>query len=152
MTAAVVIGVGNPFRHDDGIGPTAAELVGQAAPEVDVFELDGEAVGLMTAWADRQVAIVIDAMRAGGAAGSIHRVEVGVDPLPDWAPQGSTHGAGLAEAVALGRALDLLPGQLIVYGVEPADVSDGQGLSPAVQHALPELVDRIVAEVSSRCA
>ena len=38
--------------------------------------------------------------------------------MPTWAPGASSHHAGLAAAVDLGRALDRLPGHLVIYGVE----------------------------------
>ncbi len=149
---ATVIAVGNSYRRDDGVGPAASVLVRRALPGVDVVELDGEPTRVIDAWAGRELAIVIDAVRGGGAPGSIHRIDTAVDPLPGGRAHGSTHRAGLAEAVALGRALDRLPARLVVFGVEPADLTDGEGLSPAVQRALPALAEQIVAEVSGRCA
>ena len=42
----VVIGVGNEFRHDDGIGPAVvARLRGQAPAAVDLLVSDGEPAG-----------------------------------------------------------------------------------------------------------
>jgi hydrogenase maturation protease len=49
--------------------------------------------------------------------------------------------------VDLGRALDRLPAHLVIYGVEVLDVSPGEGLSPAVEHAVPELVEQLSAEL-----
>lgn len=147
----VVIGIGNLMCGDDGIGPAAiaclerTDLVDPVlGPELVV--LDGEPARLMEAWRERRRAIVIDAARCNTAAGSIHRLEVGADPLPPWRTGASSHRAGLAEAVALGRALDRLPERLIVFGVEPADVSLGQGLSSELRAALPTLLEQVVAE------
>ena len=146
----MVIGLGNPMRRDDGIGPAAAALLEREPPaDTDIIALDGESTRLIEAWRDRSRAIVIDAVAAGDAAGTIHEVEVSTDALPDWAAGASTHGAGIAEAVALGRALDRLPAELVVFGVEPADLSHGPGLSPAVDAALPDLVERIRRRVAS---
>ncbi len=61
---AVVIGVGNPFRRDDGIGPAAAaEIERQHLPGVRVVISDGEPAGLLEAWAGVDLAIVVDAIR-----------------------------------------------------------------------------------------
>lgn len=142
----MVIGVGNPMRRDDGAGPAAITLLA-GTPELDLVVLDGEATRLLEAWRGRSLAIVIDATRTGDAPGTIHRLDLDVDDVPD-ATNTSSHGAGLAAAVALARALDALPGRLIVYGVEPGDLSMGEGLSPPVSTALSELVGRVRSELA----
>ncbi len=144
MKSVVVIGLGNTMRRDDGVGPAAVALLEDSPPPgTDVVGLDGEATRVIDAWQGRNRAIVIDAVLTGEPAGTIHEVEVGRDALPDWHPGPSSHGAGVAEAVALGRALGRLPEELIVLGVEPADVSHGPDLTAAVADALPGLVDRV---------
>ena len=147
--ALVIIGIGNPMRRDDGIGPAAVaclERTDLAGAGPELLTLGGEPTGLLEAWQRRWRTIVIDAARSDATAGTIHRVEVGADPLPPWAAGSSSHSAGLAEAVALGRALDRLPEHLIVFGVEAADVSLGEGLSGEVRAALPSLVRQVVGE------
>ncbi len=140
----LVIGLGNTMRRDDGVGPAAIELLekGETGGAETVI-LDGESTRLIEAWRNRSRAIVIDAVVAGEPAGTIHEVDVGRDSLPDWAAGATTHGAGIAEAVALGRVLDRLPTELIVFGVEPADMTHGPGLSDPVGAALPALVERV---------
>jgi len=147
----IVIGIGNTMRRDDGVGIVAVErLADRIAPHAaDIVTTDGESTRLIEAWAGADWAVVVDAMHSGEQAGSVRRLEVGRDALPSWAPGASSHHAGLAEAVDLGRALDRLPGHLIIYGVEVHDVSAGEGLSPAVENAVPELVERLAAEVAA---
>ncbi len=152
MKPAAVIAIGSPFRRDDGVGHVAAEDLRPLLPEADVLCLDGEPTRLVDAWAGRRLAVVIDAVRSGRPAGTLHRVEVGVDAFPAAGMRPSTHGFGLAEAVALGDALDLRPDALIVYGVEPEDLSTGSGLSAPVRAAVPALVARVAAEVKQLCA
>ncbi|NNC81571.1 MAG: hydrogenase maturation protease [Acidimicrobiales bacterium] len=150
----VIIGIGNAMRRDDGVGLAAIAHLedtesNSADGAVEFRALDGEPTRLIEAWRGRRRAVVIDAARAGATAGAIHRVEVGVDPLPDWANIASSHSAGLAEAIALARAVDALPDQLIVFGVEPGDLSMGEGLSAEVESAVPPLVQRILDEVAA---
>ncbi|MFF4650767.1 hydrogenase maturation protease [Streptomyces sp. NPDC001380] len=66
--------------------------------------------------------------------------------------QASSHGLGLGEAVELARALDRLPGRLVVYAVEGRDTSCGTGLSEPVAEAVGPLADRIAAEVAGHLA
>ena len=148
----VLIGIGNVMRHDDGVGPAAVAMAAERFPavqpgvELDLLVLDGEPTRLVEAWRGRRLAIVVDAARSASPAGAIHRVEVGCDALPSWTGRASTHSAGLAEAVALARALDVLPGRLVVFGVEAGDLSLGEGLTPAVRAALAPLIDGVAAE------
>ncbi len=144
-----IIGIGNTMRGDDSIGPSA---IGCLRPrthrgnQVELIVLDGEPARLIEAWRDRRRAIVIDAAAGGGTPGHIHRIDVDTHPLPAPGAVASSHHGGLAEAVALGRALDRLPDQLIVYAVEAADLSLGAPLSDQVRAALPQLIDQVVAE------
>ena len=163
MTARpVVIGVGNPMRGDDGVGAAAVDGVRQRvaldAPGPDLVVLDGEPTRLIDAWRDREQVIVIDAARSGAPPGTIHRIELGstIDPdhpangpMPGSTRSASSHGAGVAEAIALAGALDALPTRLVLLAVEAADVAMGAGLSPAVSAVVPELVERVLAEVAS---
>src|SRR5512135_998350 len=48
---ALVVGVGNPVRGDDGVGPAVAALVrAQARPDVEVAELHGDLTALLDLW------------------------------------------------------------------------------------------------------
>ena len=149
MTAAatLVIGVGNPARGDDGVGhAVVARVAERADPLIDTLLLDGEPARLVEAWTGRRHAVVVDAVRAGASPGTIHEIRVtgtGAAPLDRWDPATGTHGAGVAAAVALGRALGRLPPELVVVGIEPGDISTGAGLSPAVAAEVDALADRV---------
>lgn len=151
-SSIVIIGVGNAMRHDDGLGVEAVARLGRSLGSgqgvgTELLTTSGEPTRLIEAWTGRRLAVVIDAIRTGTPSGSIHRLVVGTDPLPHWASADSSHSAGLAEAVTLARALDRLPDELIIYGVEAANLSLGEGLSAPVEAALPALVRRVLAEV-----
>jgi hydrogenase maturation protease len=150
MAGAVrIIGVGNPLRRDDGVGWAAARAIRRAAPAVRVLELEGEGAALLEAWAEAETVIVIDAVRGGAAPGTVYRFEPPRDRLPRTFASTSTHAFGLPDAVQLGEALGQLPRRLIVYGVEGADFTAGEGLSAEVAAAVPALVARVVAEVEA---
>jgi hydrogenase maturation protease len=147
--ATAVIGVGNLLRGDDGVGPAvAAELEKSPPGDTDIIVLDGEVTALIEAWRGRRLAVLVDAVATGSSPGTIHELVVGRDEVPEWGAGFGTHAAGLAEGVALARALDRLPDELRIVGVEPADVSLGAGLSPAVKAAVPELVALVLARVA----
>jgi hydrogenase maturation protease len=139
--AVLVIGVGNRFGADDGVGPAVIDRVRQLCPETATVETDGEAARLVEAWDDADLVVLVDAVRSGAAPGTVHRlvIERG-DPAEDLggacAPT-SSHAAGVAEAWALGEALDRTPARLVVLGVEGADFGPGHRLSDEVARAVP---------------
>ena len=121
MSKTLVIGVGNAFRGDDGVGLIVAQQLR---------------------------ALAVDAVSSGSEPGIIHRYEATGQPLPTLFFGGSTHAFGLAEAIELARSLDRLPDQLVVYGVEGKAFELGTGLSPVVEAAAGSLVELISRELS----
>jgi hydrogenase maturation protease len=61
--------------------------------------------------------------------------------------QGTLHAAGLAEALVLAGALDVLPPTLIIYGIQPLSLDWSQNLTEPLQAALPDLINSIVEAV-----
>jgi hydrogenase maturation protease len=145
----VVIGVGNEYRADDGVGPAVLGLLRDVVPgDVPLVRSDGESTRLLEAWTGAATAIVIDAVGGGQARpGTLHRhvVTSGAGPLPDRGA--SSHDLGVGIAVALGSALGRLPGRLIVHGIQGADFGQGIGLSPAVAARIGDLAAAVLADV-----
>ncbi|MFI6471232.1 hydrogenase maturation protease [Streptomyces sp. NPDC050516] len=152
-TRIAVIGVGNDFRRDDGVGWAVIELLRQRAasrpfPAGTVLATcDGDPVRLIGLWEGADLAVVVDAAHAHPARpGLVHRLELDAGRLRR--PTTSSHGLGLGEAVELARVLGRLPGRLIVYAVEGADSSLGAGLSEPVGAVVEPLVQDVEAEVT----
>ena len=147
---AVVIGVGNEFRRDDGAGPeVVARLRGQVPKGAELLVSDGEPTRMIEAWQGMPLAVVVDAVRAEPPVpGRLHRL---VLDCADGAPPGalSSHGLGLEDAIGLAQALGRMPDRLIVHAVEAADLTQGTGLSPAVAAVIDELAAAVLRELSS---
>lgn len=144
----VVIGIGNPYRCDDGVGPAIVDqLTRLSLPNVEVVTADGEPTQLLDAWTGTDLAVVIDAVLCAPAEpGRIHRTDLhGISTLPAAT---SSHGLGVPEAVLLGAALDRLPARLVVYAVEAARLDFGTDLSPPVAAAVPEVVAAVLDEIA----
>lgn len=146
----VVIGIGNSFRGDDGVGPAVADaLGGRVGDDVTVVGLDGEPARVVEAWRGASLAIVVDAMSAGLDPGTFRRFRVGADLMPPPGPSASSHSLGVAEAVELATALGAMPDELIVYGVEGACYREGEGLSDPVAAASGRVADAVLAELGA---
>ncbi|MFJ8962616.1 hydrogenase maturation protease [Lentzea sp. NPDC102401] len=137
---SVVIGVGNEFRRDDGVGPAVARAVAASGVHAEIS--DGDPVRLMEAWDGAAVVVIVDAVLCTDAIpGHWHRTT-----LPHTVPAASSHGLGVPEAVELAEALDRRPERLVIYAVEVADISFGTGLTPAVAAVVAPLTASVLAE------
>ncbi len=147
----VIIGVGNPLARDEGLGPRAIQRLARRSLPQGVEAIDAgtdllAAIGDLEA-ADR--AILIDAVRAGCRPGTIHRftletlLEKSVDG-PEWR---SAHGLTVVAAIRLATATGTRLPPTVVFGVEPGEVALGEGLTPAVEAALDELIEKVLAEI-----
>lgn len=127
-----VIGVGNPWRGDDGAGPAVARAAGGVST--------ADPARLLDLWEGARHAVVVDACVSGAAPGTIHRGDAGRPAQP-----ASTHGIGVADAIALARSLGRLPPRLDVYAIEGADFGHGDRLTPAVAAAVDALAGELRA-------
>jgi hydrogenase maturation protease len=144
----LVVGIGNPDRGDDGIGPLVVrQLIGRVSRDVAIIERSGDALALIDDWEGRDAVILVDAAAPGGTPGCVHRIDLLRDALPPELSLSSTHGFGVAEAVGLADALDLLPAQVIAYAIEGANFDAGAPISPQVAAVTAEVADRVAAEL-----
>jgi len=141
----LVIGIGNEYRGDDGVGlAVARELRVKNPPDMLIIESSGDGAALMEAWKGAQSVIVIDAASSGGAPGTIHRFDALAQSIPTGFSFHSTHAFGVAEAIGLAQVLQQLPPRLLVYAIEGENFSAGVGLSPEVAKA----VQKVIAQIS----
>ena len=150
MAETIVIGIGNPLRGDDGIGPAVIAWLREHELPPDVEAIDGGTAGLdlVSMWMGHRRAILVDAANMKRAPGEWMRFTPDTVQLKDNDLQFSLHNAGLTEALALGAALGTLPDEVIVYGVQPASIDWSAGLSDEMQQAVPMVGDAILREIA----
>ncbi|WP_346891755.1 hydrogenase maturation protease [uncultured Roseibium sp.] len=141
----LIVGVGNALRGDDGVGPFVAEALSARGLATHVHAGDG--TGLIDLFETHDQIVLIDATRSGTDPGTLIVLDAVANKLPADLFHYSTHRFGLAEAVETARALGTLPEHLQVYGIEGADFSAGDHLSPAVRETAEKLIDRIAETV-----
>ena len=147
-TRITVIGIGNAFRRDDGVGVSVARRLRDRVPtHVLISEESGEGASLMEAWKNAERVILIDAVRSGVAAGTIYRFEANSGALPTEYFCCSTHSFGVGQTIELARALNQLPERLIVYGIEGEDFASGGDLSAAVERAAAAVCDQVLDDI-----
>jgi hydrogenase maturation protease len=154
MTAAksstIVIGIGNIYCRDDGVGIIVAQRLKQhLLSGVAILEESGEGARLLEAWRNAAVAILVDAVHSGAPTGTIHRLNANTAHIPDKFFHHSTHAFGLAEAIELARALHQLPLRTIVYGIEGSNFGAGVGLCGPVEQAAAAVVAWVLSEIEA---
>jgi hydrogenase maturation protease len=148
----LVIGYGNTLRRDDGVGVRAADLLQQdprlgGVDVLAVHQLTPE-LALDIGVASLVVFIDADAAAEPGA--------VDVQPVTPSSTQATTgsgassHHVGAAELLALAAALGGGSPSAWSVAIGVDDLGVGEGLSPAVEAALPEVLAAVVAAVGGR--
>lgn len=147
----LVLGLGNVLCGDDGLGAVAVHLLQSRyrAPE-GVLVLDGGTLGLslLPHLEQAREAILVDAIRADGPPGSLVRME-GDEVAPAVAARLSVHQVGVVDLLEAAHWCGWYPSRLILLGLVPQSLELGVRRTPAVEAALPALVERIVAEAGA---
>jgi hydrogenase maturation protease len=146
----LIIGIGNEFRSDDGVGLYLSRKLKEMNLErVRVVEAGGEGTELMGIWENKAFVVVIDAIYSGAEPGKIYRFDPIEKPLSETLfGRHSTHAFGLAGAVELSRTLGSLPQKLIIFGIEGKTFEAGIGLSNKVINAADSLILEIKRDVT----
>lgn len=145
MTFAQVIGVGQPFAGDDGVGRVVlAALRSKALPEGTTLCEVAEPSQLIELLPLSSRTIVVDAVlqRPPGSVGVYTALDLDEAALASV----STHGLSVGQCLALSKTLH--PGLswkklwVVAIGID-APREYRQGLSPEVAKAVPRAVERI---------
>jgi hydrogenase maturation protease len=138
--SARIIGVGQAFAGDDGVGREVASRLREVG--VDAAIVDGGS-GLLNLLIDATSKVfVVDAVVGGGVPGSLRILSV--DDLDRGPRPVSSHGLTVEHAIALARRfspkLDIC---IVGIAIEEPRQSH-QGLSPDVAASVPNAVDWLV--------
>jgi hydrogenase maturation protease len=143
-TSILVIGIGNEYRSDDGLGVYVARELRHRLPEsVRVIEASGEGTALMAAWRGSAHVVIIDAVSSNEPTGAMHRLDAIHETIPKNIFASSSHQFGVAEAVAMAKELNELPVTLTLYGIEAESFEPGIGLSESVVRSVPDVIHLI---------
>jgi len=147
MSAIVIACVGSPFGADN-LGLAVAETlrshpVVQSCPEhlLRIEASDRPQLNLLSQIEGAELAIIVDAVRGEYEVGQIACISEG--QLDGDGGQLSSHDIGVAQALALGRALNSLPSRLLILGISVGELPEWLPES----EDLMRLADSIVGEV-----
>ncbi|MFP5489117.1 MAG: hydrogenase maturation protease [Acidimicrobiia bacterium] len=148
----LVIGVGNRDRGDDAVGPLVCDLLADAGhPGVETLVFDGSVVDLPIHWEPQDRVVIVDAAAPAGHPGRIDRVDALAHRLVAPATV-SAHSVDVGAAIELARAMDRLPAELTIVGIEGASFEFGDDLGPEVSRAARDVADGISRLAGRRAA
>lgn len=144
----LILALGNPLRGDDGIGAAVLEAIDRQVLPPEVTLIEGGTPGLETVLLlqDYDRALIIDAADMGQPPGTwrCFTPESALLAAGDLALRGTVHYAGLAEALALGAALNVLPLTILIFGVQPESIGWTPGLSAAAAAAVAPVAQAVI--------
>jgi hydrogenase maturation protease len=148
----LIIGLGNPLRGDDGVGARVVQLLAaEELPDgVEVVDGGTQGLGLVNLMEGWPRVIVVDAANVGKAHGQFTRFTLDETHLLGSDGQVSVHAAGLRDALLLAQVLGVLPDEIVVYGIQPANLDWDTELSPPVEAAVPEIARCILDELEAK--
>jgi hydrogenase maturation protease len=146
---AVVLGLGNSLRTDDGAGIHAVRrLSAHGRLPKGVEAIDGGTLGLDLLPELRGVShlLVLDAVETGSLPGTLSTF-TGAE-LSSLPASKSVHLLGLTDLLGAMHLLGDSPSQVVLLGVQPGSIDWGTELTPAVDAVLKDLVEIALAQVS----
>jgi len=148
----VVLGLGNPLMADEGIGVYLIERLMESAaeyPAVDFVDAGTGGLSILHHIEGRHKAIVIDCAFMDEPPGVIRRfMPEEVQSTKVLAHQ-SLHEADLMRIIAMARQLGQVPGQIVIFGIQPERVEPGQVLSQMLVERIDEYISMILHELES---
>lgn len=157
-TRLIVIGLGNEFLSDDGLGIYAVRLlkdrISQNGPGKGPFddivfeELAIGGLGLLDFIIGYSHCIIIDAILTGNSSpGTIRRFDF--HPGSDPVKLTTSHQIDLGQVLALGKLFtDDIPHRVTVFGVEVSEIHRFElSCTAEVARAIPDLVETIYQEI-----
>lgn len=145
----VVIGVGNLLLKDEGVGVhVAQELQKRGLPSaVEVHDGGVAGIGLLDLFPGVSKVLLIDAAEMNLDAGALVRFTPEEVAGKVGGPRFSAHDIGLLEVLELARALDQCPPEVVIFGIQPKEISWGTELSPEVQASIPKITEAVLREI-----
>jgi hydrogenase maturation protease len=134
--------------QDEGVGVRAVEWLQAHCVAPDVQMLDGGTMGLdlLHYLEDVDHLIVLDAVNAGKTPGEV--IVLTGDDIPAFiGMKVSPHQIGIQDLLATAQLMGYTPPEVVVLGVQPAAMSVGLEMSPAVATQVEPLARLAIAQL-----
>lgn len=146
----LILGVGNILLRDEGIGVRVVEYLRTQDLPSDIELVDGGTAGadLIDILADRQVVLIIDAIDADAAPGTVLKltpeqvIAFETNPL-------SLHSLDIPQTLAMTKILGCNPQKVILFGIVPRVIEPGFELSQELACLVPSIAATVLKAACS---
>lgn len=146
-----ILGIGNTLYSDEGVGIHALPLLEEVFADdenVELVEGSTDGIKLLGPVEEADFLIVIDAINAGLEGGSL--IALYDDEIPAYyGIKMSIHQVTFQEVLFAAKLRESYPKKIVMIGVQPESLELGVELSEKVRSRLPQLVERVKAEVDA---
>jgi hydrogenase maturation protease len=146
----IVGGLGNPLLTDEGIGIHLIEKLTARTDipaDVEIIDLGTSLMNVVHVISGREKAILIDCARMGEPPGTIRRFIPEDVSSKKKLPRFSLHEGDLMDALALSKSLGEYPKEVVIFGIQPDSMEQGENLSPCLQQHVNSYIEAILREV-----
>lgn len=147
----LIVGAGNTLMKDDALGIIALEQLKKIVdnPNVSFFNAGTDIFKLLIFQEKFKKIIILDVIQMGNEPGTIYRLNL--DKIKEKQSEVSAHQIKLTEALKLIKLIhkNLCNTEIILYGIEPEEVSFGEGLTKKVNKSLKYLVNIVQSEIEN---
>ena len=143
----VVFGAGNVLLRDEGIGVHVARALASLGLPDNIEVIDGGTSSDSLANLEpAHKLIIVDAVRADGQPGAVYRLSP--DDIEGRPGMLSLHEAGVSESLRMMSLLKIEPREVVILGVQPAEIAWGMELSEELRRKMPDILNAVLREIS----
>ena len=144
-----IIGVGNIFKRDDGIGIRLLEEIeeGKDLGDIATYEVGSATMDVLHILKDLDEVLIIDAVNFRGDPGD-HRFFT-PEEVESLSGTETAHGTDILRVIEMSEGLDEIPQKIMIMGIQPRDTEFSEELSEPLKDKFPELVEALCEKVES---
>jgi hydrogenase maturation protease len=146
MDKTLIVGIGNLLCKDEGIGVHVIQEMKKMrlSEHIELLDIGTSTMDLISHLEGVKKLIVIDAMKAGGAPGTIYRCGP-EDLLSEEEGPISLHEIGVLESLNMAKKMGMEI-RTVIIGVEPKVIEWGMELSDEVKDKIPSIIEAVLKE------
>jgi hydrogenase maturation protease len=148
--STAVLGLGNPLMADEGIGSVLVQRLSLLAghyPGIDFIDAGTSGFKILHLIEARQKVVFLDCAFMDEEPGTIRRFTVDQVESVKTMTHFSMHEGDLLHLLHMAEQLGQCPGQVVIFGIQPAVVEVHQGLSPVLIERLDDYISVIDREL-----
>ncbi len=159
VAPVLVLAIGNVLLGDDSVGQEVLghldRLADRWGEHVEFLDGGTQGMALLGFLVGRRAVVFLDAVALGAAPGTLHRLRNQEVLTATPGARMTAHEASAGDLLRAAALVGELPDEVVVVGVEPANLETGVGLSEVVEASVPaalraavEALDALVSEVA----